>query len=585
MSIIAGAFSMDRRTPVPASVGIELCRAISRNPADRATVSGDAFCTIVTIHTGAHRQPVVHEDSTGNILAIAGEALIGCDSGDRAITCVEGVYLQEQWLRGDWNCLSRGRGTFCAVQYQPGTATLTLAADKLAIRPLFYTYRAGGEVVLFATALRVLEQVSSVQKVMDLRGIAELVAMNSTLCGRTPYVGIRVLRPGEIVQFSNHRMTRWRYWQIEATPQSPDREEVLLSNWLQTFESAVTARLRHDKAAVAFLSGGLDTRTIVAVLRSRDVSVHSFTFAVEGTQEQQFSRAFAQAAGTVHTEILQRAQVRPHWSELMSEALKTSSAGARTGVERPRVIWSGSGGGELLSGVLVSWGVLDALRKSDMQGAFDQAALAHSWNLPRRLLKAAVYRDLAGLTEAGFSEGMDEFRADDRGRSYEVFQLVRGLRPHFERHFEDIDLHRLELQLPFLDGDMLQQAMRAPLNSRLRHVLYHRWIGKLPSVMCSVPWQTYPDHEPCSVPQWPHAGLAQWDHQHAARMRRLLRMEVGRIGLKLASATTFPDRLLRRSVLVGASIAHMTGQRDCEHVVRAARIICRFYERAGGRVA
>ena len=105
-------------------------------------------------------------------------------------------------------------GTFCATPTERSawsttsreSGTLTLVADKLGIRPLYYWM--DDESVVFASALRILEECPLVPKKMDLRAVTEMVGLDAPLADRTPYAGISLLKPAEVVQMTNGKMSR-----------------------------------------------------------------------------------------------------------------------------------------------------------------------------------------------------------------------------------------------------------------------------------------------------------------------------------------------------------------------------------------
>ena len=130
--------------------------------------------------------------------------------------------LQRDWDHADWSGLRRACGVFCAVHYSREPCRLTLIADKLGLRPVYYWI--DDDRVVFATALRVLEEHADVPKRMDLRAVTEMANFGAPLADRTPYAGIRVLQPAEILRVSpgptgvkpnttivNEGLARWHY--------------------------------------------------------------------------------------------------------------------------------------------------------------------------------------------------------------------------------------------------------------------------------------------------------------------------------------------------------------------------------------
>src|SRR5207237_3983430 len=139
------------------------------------------------------------------------------------------------------------------VHYQPRTGTLSLVADKLGIRPLYFWM--DDKQVVFATALRILESLSFVPRKMDLRAVTEVVALGAPLADRTPYAGISLLKSAEIVQITNAGITRSCYWRWDEIETSNDSEPNCLARVYDCFQAATKRRNRNDRATSAYLSG------------------------------------------------------------------------------------------------------------------------------------------------------------------------------------------------------------------------------------------------------------------------------------------------------------------------------------------
>src|SRR5439155_551720 len=186
----------------------------------------------------------------------------------------------------------------CAVHYPPDAGRLTLVTDKLGVRPLYYWI--GEDHVIFATAMRVLEALAEVPKQMDLRAVTEAACFGFPLGDRTPYQGVRALRAAEVVQVSGAGVARSQYWRWDDIPPARRPQQELLQEAYDRFTAAVACRRRGDRTTTAFLSGGLDSRCVVAALRAQGAEVHAFNFALPGTQDRILGAACAAALGARH---------------------------------------------------------------------------------------------------------------------------------------------------------------------------------------------------------------------------------------------------------------------------------------------
>jgi hypothetical protein len=75
--------------------------------------------------------------------------------------------------------------------------------------------------------------------------------------------------------------------------------------------------------------------------------------------------------------------------------------------------------------------------------------------------------------------------------------MLNDQRPYLAETYEQIDLVRLGLALPFFDRAFLELILTAPVDGFLRHGFYNRWLAEFGRVAAGVPWQAYPGHESC----------------------------------------------------------------------------------------
>ncbi len=293
---------------------------ISRNLQDDVTTIEKPGAFFAKLDIGAIGEPAVVNDTDGAVTLVAGEPLLRNGGGRRSDTdAIHRAFLDE----GIDPLLATAAGVFSAIHYDPSNGELTLITDKMGIRPVYYW--AGDEYVVFAGALRILEELAEVPKVMDVRTVTEIVGLGYALADRTPYADIKMLRPAERVSLFDGNISRETYWRWDEIEISKGSESDLLSELYSRFETAVARRNGSDTATSAYLSGGLDSRCIVAALREQGVEVHTYNFARPKTQDLVFGGEFAREAGAIHQEIPKPAgDMVPDYSQLMASAIAGS---------------------------------------------------------------------------------------------------------------------------------------------------------------------------------------------------------------------------------------------------------------------
>ena len=555
MSLFAGAFRRAAAAVVPTETCEEIASALSRDASDRERIRvyNDGRCFIAHLDLGAFTTSGLFKNEAG-VLAVSGEPLLPVDEFSV-------------------DALPEARGVFCAAQYSSERGDILLVADKLCIRPLYYCIT--DDFVYFATALRVLEVVIAVPRTMDVRAVSEIASIGYPLASRTPYAQISLMAPAEIISIDEHGVKRSRYWRWESITASQASGDVLLDRAYEEFRSAVQLRLGGDTIASAHLSGGLDSRCVVTALRDAGVTLHTLNFSRPHSQEQVFASEYAHRIQTLHTHF-------PYIPFGNMEVYGPASVKWREATEshpnkpqRPQVAWSGDGGSVGVGHVYMSPRIVELLRAGDRATAVQEFLQQQSMHGAGRVLRRKIAPAIAEVPFIGIMEELDSIRCADPAQSFYLFLMYNDQRRHLSAHFENLDRFRTELQLPFFDSAFLTTVMAAPLDSRLQHRFYSKWIERFPDIFRAVAWQTYPDHVPCPVPsdacasQWDEAGL---DHFRRARKTALLAQ-----AREILSNGEFADPLLRRGVLRFALWLQRWDLRDCSHIIETARVFQRHW--------
>ena len=446
-------------------------------------------------------------------------------------------------------------------------------------RPLYFWL--DDDLVVFASALRILEELPFVPKKMDLRGVTEVVALGTPLADRTPYAGIFLLKSAEIVQITNEGTSRSSYWRWDEIKTESDSEPVRLATVYDSFQSAIKRRNGNDKATAAYLSGGLDSRCIVAALCHNGVRVRTVNFARPGTQDYCFGNDFAEKIGSVHESIpKEKGDNIPDYSSLMARALGGSNPGQWPAARR-QLAWSGESGSGLLGGVGLSESVVALMRAGKVDSAIEQYLQSGQRNIPVKLFRPEILESLREVSQQGIREELDELQAEDAGRNFYLFLMHTDQRRNLMRHFEGIDLHRLEFQLPFFDAGFLTSVIATPLDWLLKHRFYLKWLSLLPTPVTSVPWQAYPGHEPCPLPV--PADLAyQWDDSYRAEEDASQKQRVIEQASELLRSSDFPDQILNKNKFRLATWLHARGWRDYRYAIEAAQTYHLYAQKCGG---
>jgi asparagine synthase (glutamine-hydrolysing) len=184
-------------------------------------------------------------------------------------------------------------GAFAIAVWDPRSRRLTLARDRAGERPLFYAMN--GNEIIFATEIAALVAHSRLPVNLDQQALRKYLQFGIFPSPDTPFAEIRKVAPGELIQLDAAGVRRkpWWRWQITETAKSPPSLDV----FDQTFRAAVSRQSDVDVDFGVFLSGGIDSSLVSAVVRSlhpkRLLKAYTLRFEEESFDEGTFAEAVA----------------------------------------------------------------------------------------------------------------------------------------------------------------------------------------------------------------------------------------------------------------------------------------------------
>ncbi|MCX6044532.1 MAG: asparagine synthase (glutamine-hydrolyzing) [Chloroflexi bacterium] len=199
--------------------------------------------------------------------------------------------------------LRRLRGMFAFALYNTEDHTLLLARDRVGIKPLYYAETAAG--VLFGSEQKALLTSDLVLRRVNPTAIHDYLAQGYAITPDTCWRDIQMLEPGTWLQLGPHGTRRGRYWHWQAEDDATDSLETATEKTQQTLHDALKCHLVSDVPLGAFLSGGLDSSLIVALLSQGlmpGLSTFSMGFEDPAFDESKLARQVAEFYGTIHHE-------------------------------------------------------------------------------------------------------------------------------------------------------------------------------------------------------------------------------------------------------------------------------------------
>lgn len=324
---ICGIASSNEEPVPPALVTAMRATIAHRGPDDEGLYSGPAvglgFCRLSIIDlTPTGHQPMANDDRSlwitfnGEIYNFQALRRELEQRGHRFRSRSDTEIILRGYQADGPKFIARLVGMFAIALWDERRRQLFLARDRFGKKPLYYTIHGGR--LYYASELQAI--LAAVPKLdVDEVALAHYFRCQFIPQPRTIYRGVFQLPPGHFAVWENGRLTIERYWQLALTKQEITLEEAG-QEFERRFRTAVAERLISDVPLGVFLSGGLDSSIITALVAessSEPVKTFSIGFAEQSHNELPLARLVAEKYRTDHHEFVIRPQVQDVLPKLM----------------------------------------------------------------------------------------------------------------------------------------------------------------------------------------------------------------------------------------------------------------------------
>ena len=519
---IAGIIRWDQRPVLEHEIRAMCGAMVHRGPDDEGIYLGDGVAigmrrlSIIDLDKG--HQPVSNEDGTVWIV-FNGEIynyrelrreLQGRGHTFRTESDTETiVHLYEDFGAG---CVEHLRGMFAFAIWDTRRREVLLARDRLGIKPLYYAERNGE--LLFASELKPILQNESVDRSLSWEAVGHLFTFLATPPAQSIVEGVSKLEPARVaIGRPGRPLEITRYWDVAFEPNETATEAELVEQLRELLTEAVVLHQVSDVPVGAFLSGGIDSSAIVALMAkpaAGRLKTFSIGFAEAGFDELAHARAVAAQFGTDHHDVVLRPDVVQIVEDLtwyLDEPFGDTSAiptymVSKLAAEHVKVVLSGDGGDELFAGY-DKYVVEGRERAYDrLPGPVKKLAGAVGSIMPHGMRGRRFLRHLALEGSNRYLDAQTLFHADEmpslfRPEALEHVARHGGVRPHESNrlmgsdpdwlsaiqyrdlnHYLPLDIltkvdrmtmaHSLEARPPLLDHRLVEFAATIPAKFRLR---------------------------------------------------------------------------------------------------------------------
>jgi len=406
----------------------------------------------------------------------------------------------EGWKRWGKGVLDRMRGMFAFAIWNEDERSLFAARDLFGEKPLYYAVTPSGELVA-ASEMKAILASGKIEPRLSRGAVDAYLMLGYVPPDRTIYENIFTLPPAHCMEWRDGKVKVERYWEPRFPTRSISLDDAA-SEVLRLMDQAVERQMVADVPVGAFLSGGLDSSTIVALM-SRHTPEPVKTFSVgfgDAINELPYARAVARQYNTEHHEI---DLGQPNVAELLLRMIDVYDEPFADSSNMPtfricayarqfvKVVLSGDGGDELFGGywwypplvesesvrfARMQWILLRAVGKLRSNAALARrgtaAGLAARWDdvwgrdvAAHTILRAKTRQRLWGgnaplFTPNGLFRPADDVRGLNRAFHFDLTSYLPG--DILVKVDRAAMAHGLETRAPFLDRDLVELALSLP---------------------------------------------------------------------------------------------------------------------------
>ncbi len=204
------------------------------------------------------------------------------------------------------DCVHKLRGMFAFAVWDKTKRELFITRDRFGVKPLYYLHDDDGS-LYFGSEIKSILEAGAVKPELNYAVLPDQLANHGTSYDETLFRKVKRLLPGHTLTWKAGKLTQRKYWDLSFEPKhSPRSDAEFVEEWTELFRESVRMRLMADVPLGMFLSGGIDSSAICAVMTEMvdgPIKTFSVGFKEREANEFEYARMVAKAFGTDHHEI------------------------------------------------------------------------------------------------------------------------------------------------------------------------------------------------------------------------------------------------------------------------------------------
>lgn len=385
-------------------------------------------------------------------------------------------------------------GSFVLAIYDLKRKKVMIANDRYGFRPLYYATSDGK--LLLASEVKAILEDGAFKRELNDETIADFFAFGEILGNKTFFKGVETLPPASVLTYDGGDISIQQYWDFDYEPDYSLSEDEIVARLVQTFKKAVDIRMRDNLRYGISLSGGLDSRTVLAAInRSQRHRVMAFTFGTPGCDELKIAQMVAKKAG-VNQMIIEynTDELVPHAEEVvqLSDGMDTIGVSFLPyAFDRVREHVDVQLGGVALDlslgGSFLGRRVLKAKSDEELVRIWYRKMALFPPQAMAALFTNDYYAAIKDMPLSSLADALRRAKPEHPVNKSDCFSLRNHVR-RFTILGSVIGRNKAEEAMPTFDNRFIEVMLKIPPELRINHRIYRKFLMRLAPELAAIPY-------------------------------------------------------------------------------------------------
>lgn len=382
-------------------------------------------------------------------------------------------------------------GSFVLAIFDYKTQKLLIANDRYGLRPLYYDVHNG--YLLFASEMKAILKDDSFERVVDERAVSDFLLFRVILGIKTFFRDIKRLPPASIMSYNSNKISIENYWDFNFQEDKEHPEEYYVQQLSKLIQQAVKRQLKGDHKIGVSLSGGHDSRLLLATAVREFPSTCAYTWGEVSCNDAKFAQLVARKLDIQHlfleykpTDFISFLEKGVYLTEVILDVDSLGMVGRLKEIKEFLDVEVNGVGDPAIRGVGIARKINSCENEEDLYMAlYNFLAI----NLPDNLFNKEYYQRIRESSQNSLKELLDKYN-DKPFSNKAIHFLMREVFPSYEHSDFQIKNHQFERRTPYLDNDLIDFAQKIPVSLRDESYIWSEMFVRLFPDLAEIPLQS-----------------------------------------------------------------------------------------------